>query len=105
MLLEAQSMRLPVVSTRVEGCIDAVEDDVTGILVPAKDAAALERATLGYLRDAELRMTSTLHPYHIVPRPRPYTSSAEGACSMLAWGNAPGIEYLNPALKARFKVH
>jgi glycosyltransferase involved in cell wall biosynthesis len=54
-LLEAQSMRVPVVSTRVEGCLDAVEDGVTGQLVPARDATALERAILTYLRDPALR--------------------------------------------------
>jgi glycosyltransferase involved in cell wall biosynthesis len=54
-LLEAQSMALPVVSTRVEGCVDAVEDGVTGTLVPPKEAAPLARATLAYLDDASLR--------------------------------------------------
>jgi glycosyltransferase involved in cell wall biosynthesis len=54
-LLEAQSMRVPVVSTRVEGCLDAVDDGVTGILVPARDAKALERAMLTYLEDRDLR--------------------------------------------------
>lgn len=54
-LLEAQAMRLPVVSTRVEGCVDAVEDGATGLLVPAKDSDALKHAMLKYLRDPEMR--------------------------------------------------
>jgi glycosyltransferase involved in cell wall biosynthesis len=54
-LLEAQSMRVPVVSTQVEGCVDAVEDGVTGLLVPARDPNALEVAMVSYLEDAALR--------------------------------------------------
>jgi len=54
-LLEAQSMGRPVVSTLVEGCVDAVEDGVTGTLVPARDATTLAHATLAYLGDRDLR--------------------------------------------------
>jgi glycosyltransferase involved in cell wall biosynthesis len=54
-LLEAQAMALPVVSTRAEGSVDAVEDGVTGILVPPRESAPLTRATLAYLDDASLR--------------------------------------------------
>ena len=54
--LEAAAMRLPVVSTRVPGCLDAVEDGVTGLLVPARDDVALERALLRYGEDAGLRL-------------------------------------------------
>jgi glycosyltransferase involved in cell wall biosynthesis len=54
-LLEASAMELPVVATRIPGCIDAVRDGETGILVPAQDAAALAGAVGTYLRDAELR--------------------------------------------------
>jgi glycosyltransferase involved in cell wall biosynthesis len=53
--LEAAAMTLPVVGTSTPGCLDAVEDGVTGALVPAGDAAALERALLGYLEDPALR--------------------------------------------------
>lgn len=55
-LLEAQSMRIPVVSTRVEGCVDAVDDGVTGVLVPPRDAIGLEDALVRYLEDRSLRM-------------------------------------------------
>lgn len=55
-LLEAQSMRVPVVSTRAEGCVDAVEDGVTGMLVPVRDAESLLHAATSYLDDPALRM-------------------------------------------------
>jgi glycosyltransferase involved in cell wall biosynthesis len=54
-LLEAAAMRLPVVATRVAGCVDAVEDGTTGILVPPRDAAAVARGLQRYLRDPGLR--------------------------------------------------
>lgn len=54
-LLEAAAMSLPVVSTRVPGCVDAVEDGATGTLVPARDADALARAMSTYLSEPELR--------------------------------------------------
>jgi glycosyltransferase involved in cell wall biosynthesis len=43
-LLEAMACGLPVAATRVSGHVDAVEDGVTGVLVPADDPAALGRA-------------------------------------------------------------
>jgi glycosyltransferase involved in cell wall biosynthesis len=53
--LEAAAMELPVVSTTVPGCRDAVERDVTGLLVPPGDAAALAEAMRRYGRSVELR--------------------------------------------------
>lgn len=53
--LEAASMALPVVATRVPGCTDAVADGVTGTLVPSRDAAALTVALRAYLRDPDMR--------------------------------------------------
>jgi glycosyltransferase involved in cell wall biosynthesis len=53
--LEAAAMALPVVATRVPGCIDAVEDGVTGKLVPARDPQALADAIRIYLSNADLR--------------------------------------------------
>jgi len=53
--LEAAAMELPVVATRIPGCVDAVQDGVTGTLVPVRDAAALANAMRMYLRDPELR--------------------------------------------------
>jgi glycosyltransferase involved in cell wall biosynthesis len=53
--LEAAAMRLPVVATRIPGCIDAVEDGVTGSLVPLYDSETLANAIRGYLHDPVLR--------------------------------------------------
>ncbi len=53
--LEAAAMRLPVVATQIPGCVDAVQDGVTGVLVPARDAGALEQALWRYVSDATLR--------------------------------------------------
>jgi glycosyltransferase involved in cell wall biosynthesis len=54
-LLEAAAMALPVVATRIAGCVDAVRDGETGTLVPARDAAALAQAIRDYLKDADFR--------------------------------------------------
>jgi glycosyltransferase involved in cell wall biosynthesis len=53
--LEAASMGLPVVATRIPGCIDAVAEGETGTLVPSRDPLALERAIRSYADDAALR--------------------------------------------------
>jgi glycosyltransferase involved in cell wall biosynthesis len=53
--LEASSMQLPVVATRVTGCVDAVEDGLTGTLVTVRDVEALANALLRYLADESLR--------------------------------------------------
>ncbi|MFZ5445977.1 MAG: glycosyltransferase family 4 protein, partial [Myxococcota bacterium] len=50
--LEAAAMGLPVVSTRVPGCSDAVVDEVTGLLVPVDDASSLCAAMARYLEPA-----------------------------------------------------
>ena len=47
--LEAAAMGLPVVATRVTGCVDAVLDGVTGTLVRAGDAAQLRDALRTYV--------------------------------------------------------
>ncbi len=53
--IEASAMKVPVVATRIPGCVDAVEDGVTGMLVPPRDAAALADAIRTYLNHPELR--------------------------------------------------
>ena len=45
----------PVVATAVGGSPEAVDDGVTGLLVPKNDAAALAAAISGLLRDPERR--------------------------------------------------
>ncbi len=52
---EAMAYGRAVVATRVGGLADAVEDGVTGLLVPAADPAALRAAIETLLGDAALR--------------------------------------------------
>ncbi len=54
-LLEASAMRLPIVATRVTGCVDAVRDGHTGTLVTPRDAQAIATALIRYCEDASLR--------------------------------------------------
>lgn len=53
--IEAAAMELPVVASSVAGCVDAVQDGVTGTLVPPRDSAVLTEAIRGYLLDPDLR--------------------------------------------------
>jgi len=52
---EAMAYGRPVVASRVGGLVDAVEDGVTGVLVPPRDAPALRKAIELLLGDAERR--------------------------------------------------
>jgi glycosyltransferase involved in cell wall biosynthesis len=52
--LEAMAVGVPVVGTRVIGSEDAVEDGVTGLLVPYADPAALAGAVRGILASPDL---------------------------------------------------
>ena len=52
---EAMAWGRPVVATAVGGLRDAVEDGVTGLLVPPRDVGALRAALERLLDDAELR--------------------------------------------------
>jgi glycosyltransferase involved in cell wall biosynthesis len=54
-LLEAAAMELPVIATQIPGCVDAVRDGETGLLVPVRDAEALTAAVRMYLGDPTLR--------------------------------------------------
>ena len=54
-LLEGAAMALPIVATRVTGCLDAVQDGITGTLVPAHDPKALADGLHRYVRDPFLR--------------------------------------------------
>lgn len=53
--LEAAAMRLPVVSTKVAGCVDAVADGKTGLLVEPRDPGGLLEALRRYASDPALR--------------------------------------------------
>ncbi|MDH4177287.1 MAG: glycosyltransferase [Thermoleophilia bacterium] len=52
---EAMGHGRPVVATAVGGLLDAVEDGVTGLLVPSRDPTALREALERLLGDTELR--------------------------------------------------
>jgi glycosyltransferase involved in cell wall biosynthesis len=54
-LLEAMAAGLPAVATSVGGNPEAVEHEVSGLLVPPRDPDALAEALLRLLRDPELR--------------------------------------------------
>lgn len=54
-LLEAQSQKLPCVSTRISGVPELVEDGVTGLLVEQRDPPALTKALHRLMADRELR--------------------------------------------------
>jgi glycosyltransferase involved in cell wall biosynthesis len=52
--MEAAAMGVPTVATNVRGCRQAVDDGVTGLVVPVRDAAALA-AAIGSLADSPER--------------------------------------------------
>jgi len=54
-LVEAMSMGIPVVATRVSGIPELIEDGRDGLLVPPRDAGALADALAAALGDAGLR--------------------------------------------------
>jgi glycosyltransferase involved in cell wall biosynthesis len=43
-ILEAQASGLAVITTRVTGCVDSIEPDITGLLINARDSARLQSA-------------------------------------------------------------
>lgn len=53
--MEAAAMRLPIVATDVRGCRQVVDDGVSGLLVPVRDAPALRAAIEQLVTDASLR--------------------------------------------------
>lgn len=53
--IEAAAMMIPVVASRIPGCLDSVQDGVTGTLVPPRDGFVLAGAIKVYLDDPELR--------------------------------------------------
>jgi len=54
-LVEAGALGLPVIATKVTGCVDAVVHNVTGLLVDVDNDQQLAEAMLKLLTDAELR--------------------------------------------------
>lgn len=56
-ILEAAAAGIPGVATRIYGLTDAVEDGVTGLLVPPRDVDALTNALSALLQDGSRRET------------------------------------------------
>lgn len=54
-LLEACACGLPIVTTDTSGCLEVVEHNVNGFIVPAKDSTALAAALEQLVKDATLR--------------------------------------------------
>jgi glycosyltransferase involved in cell wall biosynthesis len=53
--MEAAAMGLPAIVTDIRGCRQVVDQDVTGLRVPARDAGALEAAVVALAQDPERR--------------------------------------------------
>ena len=53
--MEASAMGLPVVATDIRGCRQVVDDGVTGVLVPVRDALALAGAVAALADDPPRR--------------------------------------------------
>ena len=54
-LLEAAAMGLPTVATRVTGCVDAVDDNKTGLLFEVDNKYQLAQALLKLVKEPQLR--------------------------------------------------
>jgi len=54
-LLESAAMGVPAIATRVTGCVDAIVEGVTGLLVPPGDPPALRDAIRLLVADSDLR--------------------------------------------------
>lgn len=55
-LIEAAALAVPVIGTSIPGILDAIEDGVTGIIIPPGDVDAIVEASSRYLLDPEMRL-------------------------------------------------
>jgi glycosyltransferase involved in cell wall biosynthesis len=55
--LESAAMQVPIVTTRVPGCIDAVRNGITGLIVEPKNPRALADALRRLITNPELRLS------------------------------------------------
>jgi glycosyltransferase involved in cell wall biosynthesis len=53
--LECAAMEIPMVASRVPGCVDAIQDGITGLLVEPRSPGELAEAAARLLRSADLR--------------------------------------------------
>jgi glycosyltransferase involved in cell wall biosynthesis len=54
-LIEAQSQRLPCISTNVSAILELIQDGITGVVTEPANPPALSRALAGMIRDPEMR--------------------------------------------------
>lgn len=54
-LIEAAALELPTIATKIVGCVDAVADNITGLLVKVDNSDQLFNAMLRLVKDPELR--------------------------------------------------
>ena len=54
-IIEAASVGIPSIATRIYGVVDAIEENVTGLLVPTGDVKRLSDAITRLANDKELR--------------------------------------------------
>ena len=85
---EAMAHGRPVVASAVGGLLDAVEDGVTGLLVPPRDPTALRTAIESLLADAELRQR--LGSAARAAASERFTWEAATAATLLAYREATG---------------
>ena len=76
-ILEAMACGLPVVATRVGGNSELVEEEVTGLLTPPQDPAALSRALISLLDNPGLRLRMGERGRHFVELRHDAAKSAE----------------------------
>ena len=99
-LIEAGAMEVPVVATRITGCVDAVREGVTGQLVTAGRSDELLEALELYLADSHLRRQHGSAARDYVTR----AFSAEQTCKRLwqeylAWAEPHALP--SPLLRER----
>lgn len=56
-VIEAAACKLPTIGTNITGLVDAIENGVTGILIPPKDVISLKNAIIKLVEDSDLRKT------------------------------------------------
>lgn len=87
-VLEAMAAARPIVATNVDGTAEAIEHEVTGLLVPARDPAALSNAMLRMIDSPELAsrlgvaaQTASVSNYDVEVMVRRYTRLYESLLS------------------------
>jgi len=76
-LIEAASLRKPIVATAVDGVTEVIEHGKTGLLVPPGDSLALAGAVIELLRDRELAQRLAERARAIVPPRFPLSRMVE----------------------------